>query len=405
MEHLYFIAGLILAFVGSTLTLKLECHPDKISIEIGDKFLMEHDMEVRYPGQLYFHGNPDCSGVRISDGYQLTIPAPFDTCGTKLDHDTGNYVYNNEIVLGPAEGPGPDDVIDSLDLKKIPIQCSYDDRYVVSSDFGLKPYVKTIYFETGQGNISVEMNLYQREDYNPKSKLGARPMVLVGFPLYVSVKTDDIFGDPAITTVLEQCYASDQPSFKKMDSLLHYLVQGRCVSPDDSTVEIIKNGRSNEARFKFDMFRWRMRQTEFIYLHCEVRICNSSAEICTGQGDLCNSVDDFGSLESLRKKRETLIFDSRESGITSVGPIAIGRISEGADGEPSVDTDLVVRKDKKYLNMYIYIAMGSMLLCCVLMLLGYIVVRRRRQVRGKQEIRSVTSSTDSFNQNQLPICL
>ena len=46
---------------------------------------MEHDMDVRYPSQLYFHGNPGCSGVRISDGYQMTIPAPFDTCGTKLD--------------------------------------------------------------------------------------------------------------------------------------------------------------------------------------------------------------------------------------------------------------------------------------------------------------------------------
>ena len=60
---------------------------------------------------------------------------------------------------------------------------------------------------------------------------------------------------------------------------------------------------------------------------------------------MCNSVNDLSSLES-RKKRETLIFDSRESGITSVGPIAIGRISDLADGEASVDTDLVVRKDK-----------------------------------------------------------
>jgi len=402
MEKISYIASLLLVFIGSAFTLKLECHPDKISIEIGDKFLVEHDMDVRYPSQLYFHGNPECSGVRISDGYQMTIPAPFDTCGTKLDHDTGNYVYTNEIVFGPADAS--DDVIESSKLQRIPIRCSYDDRYVVSSDFGLKPYVKTIYFETGQGNISVEMNLYQREDYNPKSRLGARPMVLVGFPLYVSVKTDDIFGDPAIKTTLEQCYASDQPSFKKMDSLLHYLVQGRCVSPDDSTVEIIKNGKSNEARFKFDMFRWRMQQTEFIYLHCEVRVCNSSAEICTGEGALCNSVNDLSSLES-RKKRETLIFDSRESGITSVGPIAIGRISDLADGEASVDTDLVVRKDKKYLNMYIYIAMGSMLLCCLILLLGYIVVRRRRQVQTKQEVRSFTSSTDSFNQNQLPVCL
>ena len=38
---------------------------------------------------------------------------------------------------------------------------------------------------------------------------------------------EDIFGDPKISTVLENCYATDKPSYKDMDSLLHYLVQGR----------------------------------------------------------------------------------------------------------------------------------------------------------------------------------
>ena len=38
----------------------------------------------------------------------------------------------------------------------------------------------------------------------------------------------------------------------------------RCVSPDDSTVRIYKNGISYDARFKFDMFRWKQRLTEWV---------------------------------------------------------------------------------------------------------------------------------------------
>ena len=37
-------------------------------------------------------------------------------------------------------------------------------------------------------------------------------------------------------------------------------------------MEIIKNGKSNEARFKFDMFRWRMQQTELVGIVVSVEI-------------------------------------------------------------------------------------------------------------------------------------
>jgi len=399
----------ILIEVESDDGLILECRASGIFVSITNKFLLDNGVDVRFSNQIHFRNNANCSSVKSADGYNLIIPAPFDTCGTKLEHDTGNYIYTNEIVIYPIDDESDGGEIVERGLNRIPIQCSYDDSYVVSSDFGLKPYVRTIYFETAKGNISVDMNLYQRSDYHPKSRLGARPMVLVSFPLYVSVNMDNIFGDDKITTTLEQCYATDKASFKDMDSLLHYLVQGRCISPDDSTVEIYQNGVANEARFKFDMFRWRMSKTEFVYLHCEVKVCDSNKESCTGDGPQCNGASGG---ESSRKRRN-VGFDVKESGITSIGPIAVGRL-EG-DGEAKVDTELVgVKRDQEFLAIYIYLAVGIVLLLFIIILTCTLVVKRSRQLKSQRKEDEPTpvnggrsnseTSSDSFNQNQLPIC-
>lgn len=400
------VACCILIEVESDDGLKLECHGHGMFVSITDKFLEDHNVEVLFPNQIYFGEHANCSSVRREGSYQLIIPAPFDQCGTVLEHDTGSYVYKNEIVIYPhddQESGGAETTKIERGINRIPIQCSYDDSYVVSSEFGLKPYVRTLYFETGQGNISVDMNLYQRKSFHPKSRLGARPMVLVGFPLYVSVKTDNIFGDPRIATTLEQCYATTQPDFKRMDTdRVHYLLQGRCASPDDATVEIYRNGAGEEAQFKFDMFKWRSAQVEFVYLHCEVRVCNTSLEQCGGDGAQC---DGSG---RVRMRRNAV--DQNESGMTSLGPIRVGRIQ--GDGEARIDAGHVgsVTRDKAFLEMYIYLGVGVVLLILIVVINACLIVKRSRQRKSlhmKTHSSTTTTSSidsDSFNQNHLPMC-
>ncbi len=62
-----------------------------------------------------------------------------------------------------------------------------------------------------------------------------------------------------------------------------------CTHPDDETVQILENGVSDRARFSFKMFRF-TESFSYIYLHCEVKVCNSTAETCVGSQGLCHGM-------------------------------------------------------------------------------------------------------------------
>jgi hypothetical protein len=47
----------------------------------------------------------------------------------------------------------------------------------------------------------------------------------------------------------------------------------------------MENGVGNNARFKFNMFKWKSR-TSYIYMHCEVYLCDSDKEECYNEVSL-----------------------------------------------------------------------------------------------------------------------
>merc|ERR1712025_1327799 len=94
------------------------------------------------------------------------------------------------------------------------------------------------------------------------------------------------------TITLKSCFANHDPNHTNMDTY-HYLIAGMCASPDDDTVQIYQNGLdgTTEAKFSFEMFKFR-KGFDYFYLHCEVKLCNSTVEICNGNanGDQCNGI-------------------------------------------------------------------------------------------------------------------
>lgn len=54
----------------------------------------------------------------------------------------------------------------------------------------------------------------------------------------------------------------------------------RCAASSDDSVVILENGQGNNARFKFNMFKWRSK-TSYIYMHCEVHLCDKEKETCS----------------------------------------------------------------------------------------------------------------------------
>nr|XP_002126457.1 uromodulin-like [Ciona intestinalis]XP_026696620.1 uromodulin-like [Ciona intestinalis] len=370
----------------------LSCNPESIRISFSDEFLIRNNIDITSASQLHFdnHQQRDCASERLGQEYTLTLYPPYNTCGSTVQHDTGDYVYSNSVVFTTS----------SSKTLVMNLQCQYEDRYVVSSNVALTPYVRTLNFITGQGNLSMQINLYQRKDYHPKSKLGQRPSVLVGVPVYVSVDMDDVFGDDSIVTSLSSCYATTASEFEIMENY-HYLITGKCASPTDQTVKILSNGMSRKSRFSFEMFRWR-NSVEYIYLHCEVKVCNRTSDVCSGSGSLCNGVAGWND----RRKRDV---DSNErdsvgnTGYTSLGPILMGQLS--TSGKAKLETTLKeIPQNNKYITAYIFGSLAVALAIIGIALVVAFVTKHRIAKNNKalSKVSTPTSSRSNYSEKHLP---
>jgi hypothetical protein len=130
-------------------------------------------------------------------------------------------------------------------------------------------------------------------------KHGDNPTIRLNDPVYVDIAfTSNLgFADPGrdLVTSVKSCYATATPDHTAQAEY-HSLISGMCVSPEDKSVEILENGNSENARFKFDMFKWRG-LIAYIYLHCEVHLCNRTVETCHNDEKMCHS------REQRRKRR------------------------------------------------------------------------------------------------------
>nr|CAB3267505.1 uromodulin [Phallusia mammillata] len=367
---------------------KLHCNPGSIHVTISDSFFTRNNIDITDARQLHFYQHSECFAERIDSGYVITTYSPFTDCGTRVDHKGGEYTFRNEIVFST---PRSYKAIMSL-------ECQYDDKYVVSSPLAITPQIRTLNFATARGTLSVAMNLYQRSDFHPKSKFGPRPSVVVGVPVYVSVDTNNIFGDNSIVTSLDSCYATTSQKYEVMKNY-HFLITGRCASPRDKTVRIFSNGENDKARFAFQMFRWKNSQDEYIYLHCEVYVCNKTSEICSGSGPLCNN-DISSRLTRAKRNTDTKSQGSDgPSGFLTFGPIALATVK--GKGQPSFHTDLhVIEQDQELLTNCIFGSVFGILLLISIALVIATVVKRRRYHRKqmlKRDSLSVSSTEKSIS--------
>lgn len=250
----------------------LECRKDSIRILLSREYMSKLKLDVTNPNQLHIKDYSDCYSSLKDGSYEITLYPPYEQCGTVVKPSADRYEYSNEIVF---ENEGRTILIFKL-------KCDYDKKYVVSSDVALKPVVRTLNFVTARGEFSVEMGLYHRSDYHPKSMFSPRPTVLVGTKVYVSIDIVDTFDKKEIVTSIETCYATDNKDYD-VQNLYHNLIVNRCSSPEDDTVQIISNGEEMSAKFRFQMFAWK-RNIEYFYLHCEVKVCNKTEEQCSGVG-------------------------------------------------------------------------------------------------------------------------
>ena len=264
----------------------LFCQPNKMFVSITKSYLRRHNIEIKSAQQLHFRGHKGCFAQEENDAYILSLFNPFQACGTLLEHTSEDYIYTNEVVLDKRDGQGA--------TKLLEMRCVYEDKYIVSSG-PITPTKNTLTFTTEFGEFETKMTLYGNDRFDNNAKLGDRPSVQLGERVYVGVTmfiplSQEYNNDFTIT--LKSCFANHDPNHTNMDTY-HYLIAGMCASPDDDTVQIYQNGLdgTTEAKFSFEMFKFR-KGFDYFYLHCEVKLCNSTVEICNGNanGDQCNGI-------------------------------------------------------------------------------------------------------------------
>uniref|UniRef100_A0A803JC03 ZP domain-containing protein n=1 Tax=Xenopus tropicalis TaxID=8364 RepID=A0A803JC03_XENTR len=127
----------------------------------------------------------------------------------------------------------------------------------------------------GTGAFSAHMAAYNSSDYKHPYE-GTQIDLYTKTVIYIGVFFDG--PDPSLfAMVLNNCYAT--PSSNPDDPIKYYIIQNRCPSTIDDTVNVAENGLSSQARFSFQMFAFAGNYNQ-VYLHCQIYACDSRTSAC-----------------------------------------------------------------------------------------------------------------------------
>jgi len=269
-------------------------------------------------------------------------------------------------------------------------------------------------------------------------KLQERPSIKLNDPVFVQIEYATTFGWSDLTMSLQNCYATDTPEFNE-HMRYHPLISGKCRSPEDDSVQIIENGQSAASKFKFNMFKWRG-VIAYIYLHCEVHICNTTMEMCYGEGPQCHGgnrqkrsvrgaqhysiqadLSDLGNeadgqsegyvnYDLLEKKDESfdpvadympeafdeMPEDSQLTDFITRGPILIDDDEMNNIGQGSIETTMhAISYDDDFLRIYIFSTIAVLICLVAVTMACLLALKRRKNLEKVNSINPVMSSTQS----------
>ncbi|XP_002711849.3 uromodulin isoform X1 [Oryctolagus cuniculus] len=214
-----------------------------------------------------------CSGFNergIQDWVSIVTPTREGPCGTVMTRNETHATYSNTLYLS-------DEIIIRDVNIKINFACSYPLDMKVSLQTSLQPVVSSLNISVGgTGMFTVRMALFQNPAYTQPFQGSSVTLSTDSF-LYVGTILDG--GDLSrFALVMTNCYAT--PSSNATDPIKYFMIQDRCPHTRDSTIQVVENGLSPQARFSVQMFRFAGNH-DLVYLHCEVYLCDTLSEKCT----------------------------------------------------------------------------------------------------------------------------
>merc|ERR1711990_348574 len=257
-------------------------------------------------------------------------------------------------------------------------KCTYEDKYSVSLDFAIKPVERTLQFVTEKGKFDVQMKVYEDETFAPQYEVTERTPIKLNSPVYVSLDLDRPFKWNNIVLSLRSCFATDNPRSAFPTDNYYSLITGMCAASSDDSVVILENGQGNNARFKFNMFKWRSK-TSYIYMHCEVHLCDKDKEQCSNDEDICTGADRTRrSPSDVSEPEPGTVLTELKPTFMSKGPIIMDEVT--IVGKGTIEALQIIEYDNDFLRVYIITTV-----CVVLVFVGIlvgiiaVVIRRRNQ--------------------------
>ncbi|XP_058426567.1 uromodulin isoform X2 [Diceros bicornis minor] len=252
----------------SLLDRRLECGPNDIKLSLSKCQLKSLGFEKIY---MYLRDS-QCSGFAERgdrDWMSVVTPTREGPCGTLMTRNETHAKYSNTLYLA-------DEIIIRDVNIKINFACSYPLDMKVSLQTSLHPMVSSLNISVGgTGVFTVRMALFRNPAFTQPYEGSSVTLSTDAF-LYVGIILDG--GDVSrFALLMTNCYAT--PSSNATDPLKYFIIQDKCPRTEDSTIRVLENGESPQARFSVQMFRF-AGNYDLVYLHCEIYLCDTVNEKC-----------------------------------------------------------------------------------------------------------------------------
>lgn len=249
-------------------------------------------------------------------------------CGTTVLIENDTVTFSNDLIVHKVADDNnvQDDVEDrSITYGEdyetvIPVSCIYPRFNNVSTNYiPVKQNVR--FFEKRYGELDIAMEQYESEEFVQALDSHSYPRkVPLNDDVFMRVRLN--FEPSNVRVKTDQCIATSTSS--PADKNWKPLIQSGC--PKEN-VRLLSKEDSSDVKFTFKAFDFRHNSSGFIYVHCEVAVCNTDDVTCK-----------MGCEARARRSAES---SRHKSHLVSAGPLFVDskrRESKGAVAVPTVVT-------------------------------------------------------------------
>jgi len=288
-----------------------KCCPDHFGIAIHscvfDKLNMDPSAALLTGPNAVSSFNPRalasnaCAGRLIDNEYHFGEEGKITDCGNEIVSNDTHIVIKSSIqgVAGVQIGR-----ITRQRRLEVDLECAFERVLQVST--GPNPIMTSLYHfvaDLGEAIGSFDVSIAVFKDDAFSTHFASDEIISIPAPLFV--KTTLVDAADNLKLQFNRCWAT--PSADPQDATSYIFLENFCgneIEITGDTLEVFENGEESYASFRLTSFEFH--DDSSVFLHCDVKICDSSSENCVPD---CSS--------SGRKRRST---DQAYNTITA-GPI------------------------------------------------------------------------------------